>query len=267
MNTVDIDMNSKITPMISDINSFIISTSGHLALANEKRKGIKVLIQEVTDTFGPIKKKTYDAWKETVAQEKKYLEPLEKTDTDLKSRMGQFMLAEQQAAEKEANRLAEIARKEKEKEIEKANKKLEVLMEKAGNLDAQIEALSAELQNQSIDDEAAIIRAKLNGLLAQKESLERKVSVQATQAEQITATPQIITPIPEKPKIAGLSFRTEKKGEIINKLQVIKAVAAGTLPLELVDINNTVLNRLVKAGMNIAGVDVVTVPITQTRGR
>ena len=260
-----VDINNKITPVLADAAELAIMSQGSLEIANTMRQGIKRLIKEVTDTFGPIKQKTHSAWKEAVAQEKKYLDPLETADKRLKDKMGQYLLTEQAERQKETDRLAEIARKEKEKEIEKANKKLEALMDKAGNLDAQIEALAAELQKQTSDDEAAIIRAQLNGLLAKKASLDQKVSAQAAQAEQAITAPTIIPSAPEKPKVNGMSFRTEKRGNVINKLLIVQACAKGSVPLDVLDINTTILNKLVNAGLTIPGVVIETVPITSTR--
>lgn len=262
-----IDINSKIEPVLADAAEFKITSQGSLECANTMRQGVKALIKEVTDTFGPIKQKTHSAWKEAVAQEKKHLDPLEAADKSLKDKMGQYLLVEQAERQKETDRLAEIARKEREKEIEKANKKLEALMSKGGDLQAQICILQAELEQSISDDEAALIRAKLNVLLAKKESLEQKVTTQAAQVEQAATAPTIIPSSPDKPKVNGMSFRTEKRGNVINKLLLVQACAKGSVPLDVLDINTTTLNKLVNAGVTIPGVVIETVPITSTRAK
>ena len=62
-----IDISNKITPVLANAAEFTIMSQGSLEIANTMRRGIKRLIKEVLDTFGPIKQKTHSAWKEAVA--------------------------------------------------------------------------------------------------------------------------------------------------------------------------------------------------------
>lgn len=51
---------------------------------------VKRLIKEVQDTFSPIKNKTHAAWKESVAQEKKYLSELQEAEKTLREKINDY---------------------------------------------------------------------------------------------------------------------------------------------------------------------------------
>lgn len=256
---------SKIIPITEAVKMFVIDSQENLELANNQRKIIKALIKEVTDTFSPIKKKTHDAWKEAVAQEKRHLEPLEIADKKLSNGMGNYlMLEEKRKAEEEAKRL-EAIRKEQEKTLEKAAKKIENLLGKSTDIQAQIDSLKEAL-NQSVDDtEATALRSKLEILMVKKNKIEEGIQAKTQEVEQVKFTPPPIVPVHEKSKVSGMGFRTKKEGEVIDKMAVIKAVAQGMIPLDLLEVNQGVLNRLLNAGMTIYGVRVTEVPIVSTR--
>lgn len=258
------EIESKISLTEAEVSNLVIASQSNLALANEHRRGIKELIKEVEATFTPIKKKTHEAWKEAVAQEKKYLEPLQIAAKSLQSKMGQYMFKVEQERRAEEERLANEVRIEREKAIAKASKKVSDLLEKCGDLNTQIDALQAQLEQTADDAELKIIRTKLDVLIAKKVAAEERASAQVAAVEQIQASP-VITPVIEKPKVAGMSFRTEKRGEVVNKIEIIRAVADSQLPYALLDVNMTVLNKLLNAGITIGGVRVIPKPITSTR--
>ena len=56
------------------------------------------------------------------------------------------------------------------------------------------------------------------------------------------------------PKTAGIARRVEKIPTVVNKLALIKAVAAGKVPPNVLDENPQVIKKLVNAGMEIPGV-------------
>lgn len=67
----------------------------------------------------------------------------------------------------------------------------------------------------------------------------------------------ITPPPPAPPKVQGVSFKDVWSAEVTSKLDLVKAVAEGKQPLELLDANMTVLNKLavaLKEHLNIPGV-------------
>lgn len=82
--------------------------------ATNALKGLKAMIAEIKDTFGPIIKKAHDAHKEALAQQAKYLRPLEDADKILRRKSADWFAeqdrlrrAAEEAARKEAQRKAE----------------------------------------------------------------------------------------------------------------------------------------------------------------
>lgn len=75
------------------------------------------------------------------------------------------------------------------------------------------------------------------------------------------AAASIVAPIiaPSMPKVAGLSTRVTYKAVVVDKLELVKAVAAGTVPLNALDANMPFLNnqaRVMKDTLAYPGVKV-----------
>lgn len=89
--------------------------------------------------------------------------------------------------------------------------------------------------------------AKKRLATAEKNADEERVEEVKDEIEEIqTAT---VAPIvdAEKPKAAGVSTRVVWSGEVTDKMALIKAVAAGTAPATLLDVNSKVLNQMARA--------------------
>ena len=86
---------------------------------------------------------------------------------------------------------------------------------------------------------------------------------QAEKAEALqTTAAAVVMPIIANttPKIAGISTRTSYRAEVVDKMELVKAVAAGTVPLAALDVNTAYLNgqaRLNKESLAYPGVKVV----------
>lgn len=261
------DITQKITPSIEEARKLVVNTPVALERANELRKVFKGLIKEVTDTFGPIKKKTHEAWKESVAQEKRHLDPLEQADKALSQAMGQFMLEEERKRKEESERAEAAARKEREKALDKVNKKIDELLTKSGDVQGKIDALNAELYKTDITDiEAAAIRGRIEVLMARKAALGSNIEAKAAQVAETEAAYMVAPASTDKPKApAGMGFRTTRVAEVINKMALVKAVAEGRVPLDVLEIHAGNLNRLANAGAILPGCSVKTKPIVNTR--
>lgn len=76
------------------------------------------------------------------------------------------------------------------------------------------------------------------------------------------AASAVVAPIipPTTPRVSGILTRTTYRAEVFDKMALIKAVAAGTVPIGALDVNSTFLNgqaRLQKETLNYPGVNVV----------
>ncbi len=121
--------------------SIIVYNQETLRAANNFLLGVKGVMKEVTDAFGPMKKKTNEAHKAVVAQEKKYLEPLLQAEKSAKMQIGVYVRKRQEIR-------AEAERKAAEAERVKLQKQ------------ADIEAEAQRFENHGYREEAKEIRAK-----------------------------------------------------------------------------------------------------------
>ena len=107
-------------------------------------------------------------------------------------------------------------------------------------------------------EEARKERERLEAQAAKAAEKGKAEKAQALQA----AAAAVVAPIiaPTTPKIAGLSTRITYRAEVVGKLELVKAVVAGLVPLNALDANMTFLNnqaRILKEDLIYPGVRVV----------
>lgn len=157
--------------------------------------------------------------------------------------------AEREKIQAEQNRIAEAARIEREKleaKKEKSNEKKRLELEQQEN----------ELKKKQAEDKARFEQ--------QEKELKRKQADEIEQHEeevifQESAVHQQVTTT-QAPKAAGISRKITYKAELVSKMDLIKAIAAGEVPDIFVDVNMPLLNKQAKSlkeHMNIAGVKAV----------
>lgn len=68
-------------------------------------------------------------------------------------------------------------------------------------------------------------------------------------AEIRNGVPVVTAPVlaDTKPKVTGITRRSTWSGEVVDKMELIKAVAEGRAPATLLDVNTTVLNQMARA--------------------
>lgn len=140
MSTAAIEM-----PPINAIEKSVLTTSEYAGLmtvadaeqyteASDFLKSITKVRKEVEETFGPIKQKAHETWKEAVAQEKKYLDPLDKALALVKSKIGGYLRSEEKRRREQEEAERAIARKAAE----------EIALAEAAELQRQGETKAAE---------------------------------------------------------------------------------------------------------------------------
>jgi hypothetical protein len=91
-------------------------------------------------------------------------------------------------------------------------------------------------------------RKERERLEAQSRKLEAKGKAEQAAAKQAAADAVIAPTIaPSVPKVAGLSTRVTFKAVVLDKLELVKAVAAGIVPLNALDANMPFLNNQARA--------------------
>jgi hypothetical protein len=125
--TSDIENNSlKITDQAQIIE---IKNDDDYKKASDVLLLIKDALKEIDSTFGPIKKKSHEAWKEIVAQEKRHQEPLLTAERAVKTKIGSYVQEQQRRKREEEARLLAVAKKREEE----ARLALAIEVEKSGN--------------------------------------------------------------------------------------------------------------------------------------
>ncbi len=87
--------------------------------------------------------------------------------------------------------------------------------------------------------------------------LQGQMQAKADRAGLDIAIPAIVPPTPQKiTRVDGGQVHERKQWvcEIMNKAEIIKAVAAGSIPSDVLDPNITIIRNLTKSGINIPGV-------------
>lgn len=94
-------------------------------------------------------------------------------------------------------------------------------------------------------EEARKEREKLEARAAKAAAAGKTEKAEALQQ----SAAAVVTPIiaPTTPKVSGISTRITYKATVIDKLELVKAVAAGTVPLNALDCNMPFLNNQARA--------------------
>ena len=148
---------------------------------------------------------------------------------------------EQERLNAEAAKAEAAARAKREEEERKAREKREIEEAKARKLEEAGRAEEAERRR------AAAQEAEERRMEAAAETERQRIA--EADAKRLAADTMPTAPVisMESTKVAGISTRENWSCAVTDKLALIKAVAAGTAPVELLDVNLVTANKLVKA--------------------
>jgi hypothetical protein len=106
-----------------------------------------------------------------------------------------------------------------------------------------------------------VARKEREKLEAQAAKAAERGKVEKSEALSVAAASVIAPTVASTtPKLAGISTRTSYRAEVVDKMELVKAVAAGTVPLNALDANQPFLNnqaRAMKETLAYPGVKVV----------
>lgn len=194
--------------------NLMVLTNEDYDAAGNARKGIKYTIKQIGDYWSPKKDQAFQLHKSLVAAEKEMLEPLNKADKLIESRMLDYRReVEYQRMEAERERQRIIA--EQRRLEEEARKKAE---------EAQRLVEEAQQKDELDDDDVEILR------MAQTEAVE---------AEQAVVAPVEVY-VPQQAKTQGISVRKTWKARVVADYKVPVAVAGITIR----PIDQSALNKL-----------------------
>ena len=235
---------------LAEARAFKIVDQATLEQAGGFLTGLKALQKKIADTFDPHIARAHAAHKALVKEKNDAAQPLIDAEAVYKPKI----LAYQQAEEAKRREAERIAR-------EKAEREAAALRAKAAEEEAKAKAKADELRRQEEAARAAEAAAKAAGdakaaaaaaasaaKLASKAGAAEaagaeKVAELSARAETVP-TPVIASTVT---KVAGISTRETWKAELTSKTDLIKAVAAGTVPAMALEVNMTFLNSQARA--------------------
>lgn len=222
----------------------------------DRIQDIKALRKAVNETFDPVVGAAYAAHKEAVAAKKKHTDPLDVAERLIKGKIGGYLdLVEEERKKAEAEAM-EVARKERDKALKAAGRRIDKLTEKGASLQNQIETLTNELNDPELTDvEEEVMKARLEILEAQAEGNAEAVEEKRAEVVETNVVPTP-APISAPPKVNGMSSRVKKVATVVNPMALIKAVASGEIPKGVITFDIKAIERLVNADMNVPGVSV-----------
>lgn len=210
------------TDLIKQAGKITVITKEDLEKASILREGIAGIRTEIDSTFDPLISEAHKHHKSMIAAKKKIDDPLAEKDSRVKGLMETYHdEVERKRVEAIADAEAERQRKERERHAEEER-----------------------LAKEALEEEAAGNHEAAENLIQQAATVE-------TQPVEPTAV------IPERTKVAGSSSRRIWWAEVTDLMTLVKAVAAGKVPLASIKANETLLNsRAVaeKNDLNIPGV-------------
>jgi len=248
----DSNIDEETLGLVMVANEMVVGSKKGMEDGREHIRVIKELRKKVKKTFDTIVTKAHEAHKEAVSERSKNLTPLAEAEQIVKGKIGDYMdvLEEERVAEE--NKRIEKARKDRERLLNKAKKKIEKLLEAKTDINQQISDLQGVIDDpDTTEEEEAIATSHLNILQAKLENKEEQVEdVEVTVDEPVDFKPVVAQ------KTQGVSGRITLVPVVVNKMALIKFAISNEAFINLVDINESVLKNLVKAGTTLPGVKV-----------
>ena len=241
---IDERLTKEINPLVERAIAITVETVAEKEVAVAERNLISDLIKVVKADFEKPKGSTYKAWKDVVAQEKGHLDPLETAKRTIGDKIGTFDLdmkrlagIAEAAARIESQRLFDI-------QVKDAQEKVDAILAGVEDIDETITLLNMELKRDDLTDvERQKLETQLETQHALKENNQEKAEeIQARAAEPVFTAPR---PVVENTKVKGSSSRFELVPQVVNKMALIKAVANGTVPDSVLDVNMGALKKYV----------------------
>ncbi len=209
-------------------------------------RGINASIKKVNDFFKPMSDAAHAAHKAIVARRDETLAIPEQAKSIANQKLTTYN-REQEAIRMEAEaKLREKARKEHERQLEKAQAAIDKILSKSGDHQETIELLNMELKRDDLTD---IERRQMESQIEMEQAIidnnqEKAEEIQARAEEPVFVAPTIL---PQTEKVAGMVVKSKVEMQIINPLAVLKSISEGLLPMSCVKINEAEIKKQILA--------------------
>ena len=249
-------LKAEVSPVKVNAQALIIKTAEHVEAARDFIRVIKDRRTKVDATFDQHIKAAHAAHKALVATKKTFTDDLDEAERICKQKMGAYQLECERIAREEQEKARIAAEAERQKQIAAAQKKIEATLSKAGTVQEKAAALEASLQNDEMDETTrGIAERQLEVLRLQLQGLEDKAQEVQRKAEEVAEAPAFIPPAAVVEKTAGVSAKKTYNIVSIDAATVIKAIAIGKYPVNLVKAwDETMMKKLALMGVFVDGV-------------
>ena len=212
------------------------------AVATEFISGCDALVKKAESEIRPSVEKAHSAWKSVLGLLQSITVPASDAGRIVRDKAARWKVEQERLARQEQLRREEEARQAHLRELAEAEAERR-------RLQAEADALAlAQRQAAAAEQAAQIAYAAQQG--ASQAEIEAIVAepVAAPPPVQVYVPPPKYVPPPPPPKpvsVSGESTRTTWKAEVQDVAKLVAAVAAGTVPVAVLEVNMTMLNKLV----------------------
>lgn len=253
MNTIVDEAPTQIARQVDDLraqaDAIKVTDQTSLDQAAAMRRAAVDVLKRIAEVFDPIDRAQIEARRVTIAQRKALEDPAAFVRDTLGKRMAVY------------DEEIKLQRREAEQAAQRERERLEA--EERARAAAEQRRLQQEADDRALATAAA---AEAAGDTQLAERIVAAPPVVPTVAPRPVFTPPVAAPA--RAVSAGVSFRDNWRGEAVDLLALVKAIAAGTQPIGLVQVNQPALNQLARAWKDklaVPGVRAVNDRTTATR--
>ena len=193
------EIKSEVVKVQEEFSQIRVANKADMNIASAKVFELDKMANKIKEYWSEPKKKAHEAHKAITAKEKEMLEPILNLKSEIVKMIDSFLRIEEQKRREEQARLDAERRKKEEAERLKLEKKA--------------------------------VKAEEKGNVEKAEELREK-------AEDVYIPPAIIEPAEKTVKTdnGSITARRVKKIEVLDLMDVIKGIAAGTIPLTVIEL-------------------------------
>ena len=246
LQTTEQEIKNEVSTLMETATTMTVTTTQEAEGAVMFNRGISDSIKKVKEFFKPMKEAADAAHKAVVARENETLAIPEQAKQIVNNKLTTFNQEQEQKRREEEARLAEEARKQHEKDLAKAQKKIEALLAVSTDHAETIELLQLELEKPDLTDvERQKLETQLEIERAILENNQEKVEQIHEQATRPVYTPPPV--LPKQEKVKGMVTKYKVEMSITNTLAVIKLIATGNLPASCAKLNEAEIKKHILA--------------------
>lgn len=235
------EVEEKCLPVVAEANAITVKNEADLEVAKNMVRSLRDLGKEVKATFDPIVTKANETHKAATQARKKHLDPIDTAKRAVEGTIGVYADKLREAARVEEQRLE----KEKAREIEVINRRMEKHLAGFKDIEGQITALEEKLaKHQTTAVECEIVSNQLEALIRKRDLKAQTVENNQSQMQQVETRTSQAPETSTVMKGAG-GGKQERIPTVFNKEAFVKAIAEGQIPVDLVDINEGKLKKYV----------------------